>query len=127
MLYSLLQLVELRFSPQLHRWIYGYHQHNFVQTIRAGGYRPMVFMSHGLAVSLFTATAAMAAMGLYRARIRIGRFSSGFATGYLMFILLIAKSLAAALLYSRLLRYHLSRSPRRLLRRELPRFLRFGI
>jgi hypothetical protein len=46
-------MVELRMSPQWHRWIYGYAQHAFDQTIRWGGYRPMVFMSHGLALARF--------------------------------------------------------------------------
>ena len=46
-------MVELRMSPQWHRWIYGYAQHDFAQTLRWGGYRPMVFMSHGLAVARF--------------------------------------------------------------------------
>ena len=46
-------MVELRMSPQWHRWIYGYAQHAFEQTIRWGGYRPMVFMSHGLALARF--------------------------------------------------------------------------
>ncbi len=51
-------LFEIRFSPQLHRWIYGYHQHSFLQTIRYGGYRPMVFMDHGLMVGMWMAAAA---------------------------------------------------------------------
>src|SRR5690348_10014686 len=42
--YVPLCLIELRISPQLHRMVYGYHQHDFNQTIRFGGYRPMVFM-----------------------------------------------------------------------------------
>jgi hypothetical protein len=46
-------MVELRMSPQWHRWVYGYAQHSFDQTIRWGGYRPMVFMSHGLALARF--------------------------------------------------------------------------
>lgn len=47
-------LVEIRFSPQWHSWIYGYSAHpDFLQTMRWGGYRPMVFMAHGLALSLF--------------------------------------------------------------------------
>ena len=44
-------MVELRMSPQWHRWIFGYAQHAFDQTIRWGGYRPMVFMSHGLGLA----------------------------------------------------------------------------
>jgi hypothetical protein len=40
---------ELIMSPQLHRMIYGFHQHNFLQTLRdGGGFRPMLFMDHGL-------------------------------------------------------------------------------
>jgi hypothetical protein len=40
---------ELIMSPQLHRLTYGFHQHNFLQTLRdGGGFRPMVYMDHGL-------------------------------------------------------------------------------
>jgi hypothetical protein len=66
--YAPLCLAELRLSPQLHRWVYGYHQHDFVQTIREGGYRPMVFMEHGLMVSLWMATAALTAFWLWHER-----------------------------------------------------------
>jgi hypothetical protein len=41
--------IELVMSPQLHRLTYGFHQHNFLQTLRdGGGFRPMVYMDHGL-------------------------------------------------------------------------------
>ncbi len=61
-------MVELRMSPQWHRWIYGYAQHDFEQTIRWGGYRPMVFMSHGLALARFFLAAAcsLVILGRYR-------------------------------------------------------------
>ena len=36
LVYSVLMLVEIRLSPQLHNWIYGYHQHSFLQHIRDG-------------------------------------------------------------------------------------------
>jgi hypothetical protein len=40
---------EMIMSPQLHRLTYGFHQHNFLQTLRdGGGFRPMVYMGHGL-------------------------------------------------------------------------------
>jgi hypothetical protein len=57
--YVPLCLVEIRFSPQLHRDVYGYHQHQFVQEIRYGGYRPVVFMEHGLAVALYLSCACL--------------------------------------------------------------------
>jgi hypothetical protein len=50
--------VELLISPQLHRLTYGFHQHNFLQTLRdGGGFRPMVYMDHGLMTSMWMALA----------------------------------------------------------------------
>ena len=42
-------------SPQLHTQIYGFHQHSFGQSVRVGGWRPTVFMQHGLQVALWMA------------------------------------------------------------------------
>lgn len=66
LLYVPLCLIEMRFSPQLHLWVYGYHQHDFGQSIRESGYRPMVFMEHGLAVAMFMTTATIAGVWLWR-------------------------------------------------------------
>jgi len=45
---------ELIMSPQLHRLTYGFHQHDFIQTLRqGGGYRPMVYMEHGLMTAMW--------------------------------------------------------------------------
>lgn len=65
LLYVPLCWFEIRFSPQLHRIVYGYHQYEFAQSKRYGGYRPMVFMQHGLAVSMWMATTAMTAFWLW--------------------------------------------------------------
>jgi hypothetical protein len=61
-------MVELRMSPQWHYWIYGYYQHFFGQTLRWGGYRPMVFMSHGLALArfFFAGTCCLLILSRYR-------------------------------------------------------------
>lgn len=64
--YSLLMLIEIRLSPQLHRWVYGFHAHQFVQHIRGGDYRPMVFLQHGLKVGIFIAMACLAAAALFQ-------------------------------------------------------------
>ncbi len=64
--YAPLCLWESRMSPQLHGIVYGYAQHDFLQTIRFGGYRPMVFMQHGLAVGMFVASGALLAVWLRR-------------------------------------------------------------
>src|ERR1043165_2676611 len=58
-------LIEIRLSPQLNTWIYGYAQHMFAQTMRFGGYRPVVFMEHGLAVGLFMAGGWLIAVWLW--------------------------------------------------------------
>jgi hypothetical protein len=69
--YSLLILIELVISPQLHRFVYGYHQHAFYQTVRDGGFRPMVFMVHGLNLTLFVVMCMASALALARMRRRV--------------------------------------------------------
>jgi hypothetical protein len=69
--YVPLVLLEIRLSPQLHNWVYGYYQHSWLQVMRDGAFRPMVFMQHGLAVALFMATCAVLTFGLARARERL--------------------------------------------------------
>ena len=64
-LYAPLCVVEMIASPQLHRWVYGFHQHDFLQSIRFEGYRPMVFMEHGLAVGMWMVAGALAASWLW--------------------------------------------------------------
>lgn len=60
LVYIPLCLFELKMSPQLHFLLYGEHPHSdFSQTIRGGGYRPTVFMKHGLMVALWMASATL--------------------------------------------------------------------
>ena len=68
--YSLLMLVEIRLSPQLNTWIYGFFQHSWSQHARALGWRPIVFLNHGLWVGIFIATATLAACVLWRQSLR---------------------------------------------------------
>jgi hypothetical protein len=65
--YIPLCLIENRFSPQLHRIVYGDHAFlDFGQSIRLGGYRPTVFMHHGLAVGAFMMVATLSGIWLWR-------------------------------------------------------------
>lgn len=57
--------LEMRLSPQLHNWVYGYSQHSFMQTVRGDGYRPMVFMQHGLSLALYMTSACIAGLALW--------------------------------------------------------------
>lgn len=65
LVYVPLCLFEVRFSPQLHRIVYGFYQHDFAETIRGGSWRPMVFMQHGLAVAMWMAASALVAFWLW--------------------------------------------------------------
>ena len=65
LIYVPLCLIELRMSPQLHNWVYGNQQSSFVQTLRLGGWRPMVFMSHGLMVGMWMCMTALIGVWLW--------------------------------------------------------------
>lgn len=65
LVYVPLCLYEIRMSPQLHTWLYGFHQHSFVQTIRYGGWRPTVFMQHGLMVGMWMCMTALTGYWLW--------------------------------------------------------------
>lgn len=59
-------LYEIRFSPQLHKMVYGYYQHDFLQTIRFDGFRPMVFMQHGLMVGMWMTSSCLMGFWLWK-------------------------------------------------------------
>jgi hypothetical protein len=95
-LYSPFMLYEGRFSPQLHGMLYGYKAHiDFAQTIRWGGYRPMVFMEHGLAVALFMFVAWGSATVLAREKLNIGRFKARTVALFLGVMVIFSKSTGA--------------------------------
>ncbi len=102
LLYSVPVLFEVRMSPQLHVWLYGYMQTSFLQQMRDGGYRPVVFLNHGLVVSFFMMTTVVAAATLWRLRVRMNRFSPAANVSYLGAVLVLCKS-AGALVYGALL------------------------
>ena len=97
LLYTLPMLVEVRMSPQLNMWVYGYYQHLFGQSIRANGFRPVVFLYHGLWVAFFLMTAVVSAFALWRWSDRKGSFRLLFAALWLTAVLVLAKSLGALL------------------------------
>jgi hypothetical protein len=96
--YTPLMAFELRMSPQLHRLLYGYFPHEFIQQMRDGGFRPVVFLGHGLKVAIYTAMAALAALGLWRERTKILGFGTGAIAIGLFALLLLCKSLGAFLI-----------------------------
>lgn len=110
--YSVPSFIEIRVSPQMNVWVYGFFQHSFEQTMRAGGYRPIVFLPHGLWLALFVCTAAMAAAALARVTPRISRWKAVFGTIYLVVFLVACKS-AASIAYGLVLVPFIYFAPRR--------------
>lgn len=72
-------LIEARVSPQFHKWVYGFEQHDFIQAVRPDGYRPTVFMEHGIAVGMWLVAATLFAFWLWwhghERRLTVGRQS----------------------------------------------------
>ena len=97
LLYTPAMLFEVRMSPQLHRWVYGYFPHSFAQQIRDGGFRPVVFMSHGLEVALFTALGLLATIALLRRRERVLAVPPSLVAVYFSGVLVLCKSLGATI------------------------------
>jgi hypothetical protein len=95
LLYTPFILFELRFSPQLHNWVYGYYPSDFIQSMRGGGYRPMVFMNHGLSLSMFLFSAICGSMALHRARLTVVPVTARQRVWGLTALLLVCKSMGA--------------------------------
>ncbi len=95
--YSLPALFEVRMSPQLHVWVYGVFPHDFIHHMRAGGFKPVVFLNHGLLLAIFFCNAVLSALILWREAIREGRTASGWllAAIWLSIALLLSKNLGA--------------------------------
>lgn len=92
-LYSLFALIEIRLSPQLHKWVYGYQHIDFAQVLRGDGYRPVAFFPHGLAAAMFLATALTLTLALYKS----GSIYALILSGFFMLVLILSHSLGALL------------------------------
>jgi hypothetical protein len=93
-------LFEIRLSPQLHRIVYGYSQYEFSQVVRMGGYRPTVFLQHGLALGMLMSTASLAGIWLWYSGAvkRVFNVSALYPLGALLITTLFVKSAGALLL-----------------------------
>lgn len=96
--YSFLALYEVRMSPQLNRYLYGYFPHSWVQHLRADGFRPVVFLRHGLELGIFICCAMLAAAACYRARVTANSWRFLAAALWLFMTLFLAKTLGAFLI-----------------------------
>ncbi len=94
LVYVPLCLIEMRLTPQLHRWVYGSHAHAFGQAKRMGGFRPTVFMQHGLMVGFFMTAATLAGWWCWRGKLirKIGGMPVGWALLLLTLVTLNCRS-----------------------------------
>ena len=96
--YSLPILFEIRMSPHLHTWIYGFFPHSWGQQIRFGGFRPVVFLGHGLLVAMFVAVVLGAATLLWKSNIKIRAIPPYIIVVYFFVLLILCKTMGAFLL-----------------------------
>lgn len=98
LIYSVPMLYEIRFSPQLHTNLYGFFQHDFGQMIREGGFRPIVFMPHGLWVAFFATICALSALYFVREATPQDRMKKVLIALFLMVMVWLCKSMGPRLL-----------------------------
>lgn len=97
MVYAGFALIELRFSPQMHNWVYGIVQSDFIHAARAGGYRPMVFLQQGLVFARFMAIALLSGLILWRFNLLGKKGVIGLVITIMIFM--VCKSLGALILF----------------------------
>lgn len=97
MIYSVPALIEIRISPQINIWVYGFFQHSFSQMMRDGGFRPIVFLPHALWLAFLVMSAILSALALSRTVGPIHRTRYLAAAFYLFVLLVLCKSLASLL------------------------------
>ena len=95
LIYSLPMLWEIRMSPQLHTTVYGYFPHSFIQQMRAGGFRPVVFFGHGLPLAITMSFAILGSVILWRRGRTIRGLPSAAVTAYLSGVLVLCKTFSA--------------------------------
>ncbi len=100
--YSLPMLIEIRLSPQINLWVYGFYQHLFEQSMRGDGYRPLVFLFHGIWAAFFVMTSVVAAFALWRQENHALGKRYFYAALYLLVLLILCKTLGS-ILYAMLL------------------------
>jgi len=103
LVYVPLCLFENRLSPELHYWLYGFHQTISFRRIEGFGflgYQPRVFVQNALALTLFMGNCALIALWMWLSGWprRIWQLPLGLWTCVLFVVTILCKSLGAVLL-----------------------------
>jgi hypothetical protein len=98
--YIPLCLLEMRIAPTLHLRVYGYHARlDFSQTMRYGGYRPTVFLEHGLWVGMWMMAATLLGIVLWKAGVikKLWNYPMNWLVPMLFITMILVKSTGAYL------------------------------
>ncbi|RWR08138.1 hypothetical protein [Paenirhodobacter populi] len=95
--YSVLVIYESRMSPRLNIQLYGFFAHDWIQHLR-DGFRPIVFLAHGLRVGIFMAMATLAAAVLARINAGGHRWRWLLLTAWLAGALVMSRNLGATMI-----------------------------
>lgn len=93
--YAFMMLIEIRLSPQLHHWVYGYLHTGWGMTKRGGGFRPVVFMAHGLATTLFLVIAIFATVPLGKLKEKVVQLPANAVLFFLLLVLALSNSMGS--------------------------------
>jgi len=99
LIYSVPILYEIRMSPQLHSMFYGFFPHSFAQQIRFDGFRPVVFLGHGLLVGIYMMAAFAFSCILWKRNIRIYKSISPMLVMLFLFFILVASKAVGAIVF----------------------------
>lgn len=98
LVYSLPILWEARMSPQLNSYVYGQRVASWSQHVRNDGFRPVVFLHHGLWLAVFMAMSCVAAVAYIRLAEPRKRVTAMLLAGYLLMTLFLMNSLGGLLI-----------------------------
>jgi hypothetical protein len=98
LIYCPFAIFEMRFSPQLHGMVYGYDLGGWDMVRRWGGFRPTVFMPHGLMVARFLLGATLALFVLAERRKRLLGIPIRLLAWFQAVVLVLCRSTGAVIL-----------------------------
>ncbi len=99
-IYMPLVLFEVRMSPQLHNFVYGYFPHAFEQQVRGDGFRAVVFIGHGLLTANLYLVGVISLMILMKLKQYIIDIKVSYSIlAVFIFTLILLKSMSALFLF----------------------------